>query len=341
MKIPFDIKYSTQIESGEYKVETRDGRPVRIICWDRLSEDGDSIVALINDGTNELNYFYKNTGRFLTSSEDTLDLFIITPEPELTEFEKEVASWLETAKDEPITNEMIVDAADNLMFCARQQIIRGAELSEEDERIRKSIIRLLQVGGYMPLEDKEKAFAYLEKQKEKNTLSTEETELNSIAFLEQLGYTCVPPGAEQKPAECIEFDNEFKNQVSHLLASVLNKEWEYNKGFVEYAAQQLLGYANHEFKPAEWSEEDERMVSWIRTALSTSAYITPRDTKIVKEWLENRLKLFCSQPHWKPSKEQIEALEHFIRSWGESGTMSPQNPILCAAKSLYYDLQKL
>lgn len=36
----------------------------------------------------------------------------------------------------------------------------------EDERIRKSIIHILQVGGYMPLEDKEKAFAYLEKLKD-------------------------------------------------------------------------------------------------------------------------------------------------------------------------------
>lgn len=45
--------------------------------------------------------------------------------------------------------------------------------------------------------------------------------------------------------------------------------------------------------------------------------------------------------HWKPSEEQMEALEHFIRSWGESGTMNHQNTILCAAKSLYAELQKL
>lgn len=67
----------------------------------------------------------------------------------------------------------------------------------------------------------------------------------------------LPERLNIKPVECIEFDNEFKNQVSHLLASVLCKEWEYNKGFVEYAAQQLLGYAKHEINPAEWSEEDE------------------------------------------------------------------------------------
>lgn len=38
------------------------------------------------------------------------------------------------------------------------------ELAEsEDERIRKSLIRILHVGGYMPPEDKEKAFAWLNK----------------------------------------------------------------------------------------------------------------------------------------------------------------------------------
>lgn len=38
-----------------------------------------------------------------------------------------------------------------------------------------------------------------EKQKEQKPLTAEETELNSIAFLEQMGYTCIPPGKEQKP----------------------------------------------------------------------------------------------------------------------------------------------
>lgn len=41
----------------------------------------------------------------------------------------------------------------------------------------------------------------LEGQKEQKPLSIEETELNSIAFLEQKGYTCIPPGKEQKLAE--------------------------------------------------------------------------------------------------------------------------------------------
>lgn len=64
---------------------------------------------------------------------------------------------------------------------------------------------------------------------------------------------------EQKPTECIKFSNVFENQVSNLLMSVLNREHEYNEGFVKYVAQSLLGYAKNELKPIEWSEEDEKM----------------------------------------------------------------------------------
>ena len=100
----------------------------------------------------------------------------------------------------------------------------------EDERIRKELIKLLNflpegiAENYTAVSLKD-FVAYLEKQKKK------------------------------KPVECIEFDNEFKNQVSHLLASILNREWEYSKGFVEHIAQQLLGYAKHEISPEEWNED--------------------------------------------------------------------------------------
>ena len=64
-------------------------------------------------------------------------------------------------------------------------------------------------------------------------------------IFEKIGDSTVGP---QKPIECIEFDNEFEKQVSHLLASVLNGEWEYNEGFVKHVAQSLLGYAKNELE---------------------------------------------------------------------------------------------
>ena len=95
-KIPFDIAYRHEIESGEYKVETRDGNPARIICWDKKvtgSDEGKNILALIDirgDGTETPTTFYQD-GHLWDKSKDGgdshFDLFIITPESEPTEFE--------------------------------------------------------------------------------------------------------------------------------------------------------------------------------------------------------------------------------------------------------------
>lgn len=63
----------------------------------------------------------------------------------------------------------------------------------------------------------------------------------------------------EKHIKCIEFANEFENQVSHLLASVLNGEHEYNKNFIKYAAQSLLGYAKNELKSDELNEREKLM----------------------------------------------------------------------------------
>lgn len=78
MKIPFDIKYRPQIESGEYKVETTFKESVTIIKWDLKNDDG-NILCYFFDGREDIPY--------VTAGKD---LFIITPEPELSEFEQKV-----------------------------------------------------------------------------------------------------------------------------------------------------------------------------------------------------------------------------------------------------------
>lgn len=90
-KIPFSIDYKPQIESGEYKVETFSGYPVTIYRWDfddgtqtpimgsYVFEDGKEYVGAWND-----------EGHFDLMSPNDLDLFIVTPEEELTDLEKAV-----------------------------------------------------------------------------------------------------------------------------------------------------------------------------------------------------------------------------------------------------------
>jgi hypothetical protein len=64
------------------------------------------------------------------------------------------------------------------------------------------------------------------------------------------------------------FETEFERQVSHLIASAINREHEYNEGYVKWTANALLNFAKHELekqgeqKPAEvrttgyWNVQD-------------------------------------------------------------------------------------
>lgn len=103
MKIPFDIKYRPQIESGEYKVVTGDDRPVRIISWDKKVYGGRTeIVALVHtsQGDTESVQLYCPDGTLIASNwNEKFKLFIVTPEPELTEFEKCLLDYAK-ARDE-------------------------------------------------------------------------------------------------------------------------------------------------------------------------------------------------------------------------------------------------
>ena len=59
----------------------------------------------------------------------------------------------------------------------------------------------------------------IRQQKEQKPLSTEETELNSLAFLEQMGYTCIPPKKEHQNNS-----DAPKNALGGALNSPLDKD---------------------------------------------------------------------------------------------------------------------
>lgn len=91
-KIPFDIKYRPEIESGKYKVMTAEGLNVRIICWDRNTTYWKIVGLITSQSGNEVVFTYDENGK---ESDGCLhgyrnDLLILTDEPELTEFEKEL-----------------------------------------------------------------------------------------------------------------------------------------------------------------------------------------------------------------------------------------------------------
>ena len=133
MRIPFDSKYRDKIESGEYKVVTRDGKPVRIICWDMDSYN--HIVALVanypnyNGSLSEHIFSYGMDGRYSATAENAEDLFIVTPEPEMTEFEKEVHAFIDEQIEEA---RGLKEIAAELLDFAKQQLIQSGELMTQE-----------------------------------------------------------------------------------------------------------------------------------------------------------------------------------------------------------------
>ena len=115
------------LKDKSQKVETRDGRSVRLICTDVKAKDGACVIALItNDDGEEAYRLFPNGRAFPSESpiEDCTDLFIITPEQELTEWEKaikdlcwEVGMGVVVYKDD-----LIKKAAADLLDLARKEI---------------------------------------------------------------------------------------------------------------------------------------------------------------------------------------------------------------------------
>ncbi len=122
MKIQFDIKYRPQIESGKYKVETEDGIPARIICWDSPIDKERPIIAIVFDNQIEQ---YKADGRYNDDfGPSNYDLFIITPEPELTEFENGIKRGFLCAGLEDVPTGIIKDTAKELLELAKKELCK-------------------------------------------------------------------------------------------------------------------------------------------------------------------------------------------------------------------------
>lgn len=117
----------------------------------------------------------------------------------------------------------------NIMFTQDLKEEMFPELKEsEDERIRKWLIYYFkEVCDNVSEKEKKGVLTWLEKQGEK------------IDVIEN-------------------FDTEFEKQVSHLIASIINKEHEYNQGYVKWTANALLNYAKHELK----KQDEQKSAEW-------------------------------------------------------------------------------
>ena len=137
-KIPFDLKYRPQIESGEYKLRTADGaHPVRIICWDAEgSQRNDDIIGLEKSDLGAENIQrYDYTGHLIADSahRNNKDLVIIT-KPELTEFEETLETFLMNADSSADTfHEETKKYASKLLELAKKDLTDTLQLQFDDD----------------------------------------------------------------------------------------------------------------------------------------------------------------------------------------------------------------
>lgn len=138
-KIPFDIKYSPEIEAGKYLVVFND-KPARIICWDKKHiMDSATIIALIDDGESEhTEYFYEDGSSICAISPA---LYLVPAEPELSEFEVKLweimkAEGSAVGPREKFTNDdkrAFHEYSAELLVLARNEIVKSGYAIIEGE----------------------------------------------------------------------------------------------------------------------------------------------------------------------------------------------------------------
>ena len=128
MKIPFDIKFRPKIESGEYKVVTEDDEPARIICWDSTINKERPIIAIVFDDQIEQ---YKADGRYDNDYDTSnYDLFIVTPDEELTDFEKAVGREIFDPPFNEKQIKVIKEESEKLLSIAKKELLSEKMLIE-------------------------------------------------------------------------------------------------------------------------------------------------------------------------------------------------------------------
>lgn len=131
MKIPFDIKFRPQIESGEYTVVTESGYPVKIYRWDYKDKEGTPILgSYVQEGYEYAAGWYID-GKF-NAKPSNLDLVLVANEPltplaqALSDYLKNDFEFFATKKwDEKKWNEVMNAQAAELLELAKKELCNG------------------------------------------------------------------------------------------------------------------------------------------------------------------------------------------------------------------------
>lgn len=128
----------------------------------------------------------------------------------------------------------------------------------------------------------------------------------------------------------ISFSHAMFDHLLNTNVKVDIKEW---KNRLLDLARKEIEKSNPYNEKQEWSEEDREMLD---NCLGLIQEID--STQEEQNWLKS---IKPNRWNWKPSEEQMEAFEHFVRSIGEGGYASPYDNNTKLIRSLLNDLKKL
>ena len=155
--------------------------------------------------------------------------------------------------------------------------------------------------------------------------SQEELRKESHRFAEEL-LSLAKKELEKKPAEWTDEEKDKLNRIYWLIGNAADTHAFSTTtrliGDKEAIELQdfLRSIAKPDFKPAEWSEEEKLKLRLCIDALNvgqTKRHIYEQG--ITPDELKAWLKSLRPQPHWKPSEEQMEALEYALGKGGKYG----------------------
>lgn len=127
MKIPFTL--DAWLKDKSQKIETRNGRPVHYIGLDRAGWQVFEVFR--KNGTSEYRT-YHDSYLYSGPRESTFDLFIVTPEEELTEFETALMEFVNAREPKnPMTLEGAKNNGSILLNIAREQFIKDGYVIEK------------------------------------------------------------------------------------------------------------------------------------------------------------------------------------------------------------------
>ena len=129
MKTAFNIKFRPEIEAGKFKVVTADGRPVTIQRWDMKGNYPILACTMVKQCNwegdeswdEERPFAYDKDGHAAgTAPADKLELFLISEDPELTEFEYAVQEIFYKGRETDI--DLLKITSGTLLKVARKQL---------------------------------------------------------------------------------------------------------------------------------------------------------------------------------------------------------------------------